>query len=259
MVGTVVETNGSRFRPRDRVLAVPISQHGLFERFVLDENRAIPIDPRPTNEHALLAQPLGTVIYAMKKLPAVIDQDVAIVGQGPMGQIFCSVLRNLGARRIIAIDLLAGRLRNSERMGATHTICAATEDVSQRVQEITAGEMGDLVIEAVGHRNQALDLCTQLCRRKGQILFFGVPQETIQQIHWLDLFRKNITLHTSVEPDFSRDFPLAMQWIAEGRIDLRPLITHRYALHEIQRAFEAFCNKEDDALKVLIDFPQSGQ
>ncbi|MBX3437904.1 MAG: alcohol dehydrogenase catalytic domain-containing protein, partial [Planctomycetaceae bacterium] len=92
MVGSVVDTSGNKFRPGDRVLAVPINQVGLFERFVLSEQRAIPLDPRPDEEHALLAQPLGTVLYALRKLPSFIDQTVVVVGQGPIGQMLNAVL-----------------------------------------------------------------------------------------------------------------------------------------------------------------------
>src|SRR6266540_6322632 len=69
MVGRVVASSGRRFRPGDRVLAVPVHQTGLFERFVLSDSRAVPLDPRRPAEELLLAQPLGTVIYAARRLP----------------------------------------------------------------------------------------------------------------------------------------------------------------------------------------------
>lgn len=254
MIGTVRQTNGTRYQPGDRVLAVPIDQQGLFERFTLNEDRAIPLDPRKSPEHALLAQPLGTVIYALKKLPNVLDQDVVIVGQGPIGQMFCAALRNLGAREIIVIDKLASRLEMSPRMGATHVIWSENEDPIAAVRKITDGAMPDIVIEAVGHRDQALNLCIDLCRHNGRLLYFGVPPERIDDIHWRELFFKNVTIHTSVNPDFRRDFPLAMRWISEGRIDLSHLITHRYPLAEIQQAFDTFRDRKDGALKVLVEF-----
>ena len=80
IIGTVVATNGCRFQEGDTVLAVPEDQRGMFEQFVVDEDRAIPLDSRVTIEQALMAQPLGTVICALKKLPGVLDQDVAVVG-----------------------------------------------------------------------------------------------------------------------------------------------------------------------------------
>jgi threonine dehydrogenase-like Zn-dependent dehydrogenase len=255
MIGTVVESSGQRFRPGDRVLAVPLEQMGLFERFVVNEARAIPLDPRKPPEHTVLAQPLGTVIYALKKVPQIHDKDVAVVGQGPIGQIFCAVLRNLGARKIIAIDRLSSRLEMSPKMGATDVICTDEDDAVDAVRQITEDKMPDLVIEAVGHQNQAMNLCIDLCSQGGRILYFGVPPEKIDGVRWRDLFFKNATVHTSVNPEFSRDFPLAMRWIAEGRIDLSPLVTHRFHLAEIQQAFETFRDKRDGALKVLVDFP----
>ncbi len=257
MVGTVVDTSGKRFRPGDKVLAVPVAQVGLFERFALSEERAIPLDPRKAPEAAMLAQPLGTAIFAVKKLPQVIDQDVVVVGQGPMGQIWCALLRNLGAREIIAIDPLESRLRRSPGFGATATVNPAQEDPIAAVSRITRGALADIVIEAVGHENQALDLCVDLCRKNGRILYFGVPEVKLHEVRWRDLFMKNITVHTSVNPDFARDFPLAMQWIGEGRIDLAPLITHRFELREIQKAYETFRDKTDGALKVIVKFPSA--
>jgi threonine dehydrogenase-like Zn-dependent dehydrogenase len=254
MIGIVTASSGSRFHAGERVLAVPIDQQGLFARFRLGEERAIPLDPRAAPEHALLAQPLGTAIFALKKLPPLIDQDVAIVGQGPMGQIFCSLLRNLGAREIIAIDRLASRLEMSSLLGATAAVCSEREDPIAAVARITAGAMADVVIEAVGHRQQALNLCIELARKGGRILSFGVPPRELDGLRWRDLFFKNITVHTSVNPEFRRDFPLAMRWIAEGRIELARLITHRFPLAEIQAAYETFRDKKDGAQKVLVEF-----
>jgi threonine dehydrogenase-like Zn-dependent dehydrogenase len=258
IVGTVTATSGTRFRPGDRVLAVPIEHRGFFERFRLSEGRAIPIDPRVPLDVAVLAQPLGTVIHALKKLPPILDMDVAVVGQGPIGQIFSAVLRSLGANEVIAIEPVAARLQMGPRMGATAAIDPSREDPAAAVERITRGRMADLVIEAVGHEDQALDLCVRLARKGGRILFFGVPEEGIESARWRDLFFKNLTVHTSVDPDFSRDFPLAMRWLAEGRIDLAPLITHRFPLREAQKAHETFRDRTDGALKVLLRFPAAG-
>ncbi len=257
MIGTIVATTGQRFRAGDRVLAVPIRQRGLYERYLLSELRAIPLDPRRPPEQALLAQPLGTVIFALKKLPTVLDKDVVVVGQGPIGQMMNACLRNLGAREIIGVDKLSSRLALSERMGATAAVDSSREDPVDAVKRITGGQLADVVIEAVGHEDQALDVCIDLCAKYGRILSFGVPPETIDGLRWKDLFYKNITVHTSVDPDFTRDFPLAMRWISEGRIDLAPLLTHRFKLAEIQTAYETFRDRKEGAQKVLVEFPRA--
>ena len=257
MTGTVVATNGTKFRPGDKVLGVPIEQQGLFERFVLSESRVVPLDSRIPRDRAFLAQPLGTVICALKKLPKILDQDVAIIGQGPIGQMFNACLRNLGACEIIALERLPSRLALSPRMGATAAVNPETVDAAGEVGRITRGEMADIVVEAVGHSDQALDLALRLVKPFGRILYFGVPPEQIHVGCWREAFRKNITIHTSVNPDFARDFPLSMRWLAEGRIDLNPLVTHTFPLRDIQTAFETFRDRKDGAQKVVIEFPSA--
>lgn len=255
MIGHVVETNGQRFQRGDRVLVVPVYQRGLFERYVVTEDRAIPLDPRVPEEEALIAQPLGTVIFALKKLPSLIDLDVAVVGQGPIGQLFNLALRNLGARHIIGIDRVEERLAQSPHFGATATVCNAKEDPIAAVERILGGQWPDVVIECVGHHENALNLCINLCKYGGRILYFGVPTETLDDVRWRDLFVKNLTVHSSVNPDFRRDFPLAMRWIGEGRVDVKRLLTHRYPLSQLQQAFELFRDRREGCLKVLVEFP----
>ncbi len=254
-IGRVVMTNGTRFQPGDRVLCIPVNHFGFFERFRVSQQRAIPIDPRASDEEAVLAQPLGTVLCAMRKLPPVLGWTVVVVGQGPIGQIFNAVLRNLGAHEIIAVDRIPERLAMSSRMGATVTVHVDQEDVVERVRELTNGRMADLVVEAVGHRDQVFNMCIRLCRERGDILFFGVPPTKIDGLNWRELFWKNIRVTTSLGPDFQIDFPLAMRWVAEKRIDLRPLVTHRFPVERVQEAFETFVDRRDGALKVLLEFP----
>jgi threonine dehydrogenase-like Zn-dependent dehydrogenase len=255
MIGRVAATNGQRFQAGDRVLCVPVHHFGLAQRFMVSERRAIPLDPRLPDDQAVVAQPLGTVIFALRKIPYLLDQNVVVVGQGPIGQLFCATLRNLGARQIIAIDVLADRLEVSRRMGATSVIDASRQDPLEEVKRHTGGQLADLVVEAVGHREHTLNLCADLCRPAGRILSFGVPPERIDGLCWRNVFLKNLTVHTSVGPDFERDFPLALRWLAERRIDVRPIITHRFPLSEIQQAFELFAERRDGALKVFVEFP----
>lgn len=255
MIGRVVETTGERFQVGDRVLCVPVEHFGFYERFRVSETRAIPLDPRPTDAEALLAQPLGTVLFGMKKVPSVLDKDVVVLGQGPIGQLFNATLSNLGARRIIAVDPLADRLQVSSRMRSTHTVNAAQEDVHQVVQELTGGAMADLVVEAVGQREHRLDDAFRLVGHGGDILLFGLLPDDLGTLQWMTLLTKNASLHTSLAPSFERDFPLAMQWIAEGRIDVTPCITHRLPVDQIQEAFDLFAHRRDGAIKVFLDFP----
>lgn len=255
MVGTVIATNGTKWKPGERVLAVPVGQQGLFERFVLKEDRIVALQPGMTDEMCMLAQPFGTVIHALRKLPSLIDADVVVLGQGPIGQLFNCGLRNLGARNVIGIDPVDSRLRLSRTMGATSVVCARGVDAVLEVQRSLSGKSADIVIEAVGHRAQALNDAIALAGNEGTVMVFGVPPHTIDGVELRAAMWKNLTIRTSLHPDFERTYPLAMQWIRERRVDLRPLITHRFPLTDIQRAFDTFRDRTDGACKVVIEFP----
>lgn len=255
MVGTVVASSGQKWQPGTRVLAVPVGQRGLFERYVLSEDRACALDERLSDEMAMLAQPFGTVVWALKKLPNMIDRDVIVLGLGPIGQMFVAGLRNLGARRIIGIDPLADRTALALKMGATDVVTAVGSAAENQVRQILDGQLADVVVEAVGHKAQAFDDATLLTKEFGSILFFGVPAVPLNGINLKATMLKNITILTSLHPDFERTFPLAMQWLAEGRVNLSPLLTHRFPLSQIQQAFDIFRDRREAAIKVLVEFP----
>ncbi|MBT6724242.1 MAG: zinc-binding dehydrogenase, partial [Planctomycetaceae bacterium] len=153
----------------------------------------------------------------------------------------------------------AERLEVSPQMGATDILQVSAgqsdEEIAAEVRKTLGGQKPDLVIECVGHREQVVNLCLEICKEHGSVFFFGVPTQTLQEISLYKLFWKNITLYASVVPDFEIDFPLAMRWIAEGRVDVSPIITHHMQLKDIQEAFEVFSQRQDGALKVFLDFP----
>ena len=205
----------------------------------------------------MIAQPLGTVLYALRKLPNLLGWKVAVVGQGPIGQLFCAALKNLGASEVIGIDVLASRLETSKLMGASAVIDNSKDNLVQAIQDLTGGDMVDLVIEAAGHQEETLNLCIEICKNQGRLHYFGIAPQTINGVEWLKVVTKSLNITSSHSPDFKIDFPLAIKWINEERIDVRPLITHKLPLNKIQQAFELFSKRLDGALKVCLQFPTS--
>jgi threonine dehydrogenase-like Zn-dependent dehydrogenase len=178
-----------------------------------------------------------------------------VVGQGPIGLLFSHLLSNLGARTIIAMDKLDERLAVSKKMRATHTINVDRLDPVEAVREITRGKMADLVVEAVGHQADTLNTCIKLLRRLGTLLFFGVPDEEINQRFPIgQFFRQNLTMITSVGPNVIPNFSLARDMIAQGRIDVAPIVTHILPFQEVQRAYELFVDRQDGAIKVTLNY-----
>jgi threonine dehydrogenase-like Zn-dependent dehydrogenase len=254
IVGRVIVSSSPAFQPGDRVLAMPVGLRGLFERLTIADDRLVPIAPELDNDAAVLAQPMATVFSALSTLPGLIGATVVVVGQGPIGLLFNSCLSSLGAGRIIGIDVLDRRVERGREFGATDSIGARDGDAVAAVRELTGGRMADLVVEAVGHQQQAFNLCIELCRDSGRLLYFGVPPERLNDVAWHTAFRKSLIVHTSVPADLRPFVKIAMRAIGQGRVDPLPLITHRYAFNDVQRAFEMYRDRTDGALKIMLDF-----
>jgi len=255
-LGTVVESTSTRFGVGDLALAVPYGQAGLCDYFCVSDGNAIhlPRGQMPL-ERLLMAQPLGTAIWACRKLGNVLGMDTVVVGQGPMGLLFSHLLSNLGACTVIGLDRLDYRLEAARVMRATHTVNVDRQDPVAAVREITDGKLADVAFEVVGHQDIAIGLCIDLVRRLGTVVGFGSPDGgTYRDFPYEKFFRRNQTLIGSVTADPLSCYPLARDMILQGRIDVSPLITHILPFSEVQRAFELFVDRQDKAIKVVLDY-----
>ena len=255
-LGTVVESRSDRFKEGDYVLALPEAMTGLREYMCASEAGVIhlPKDAVPAEE-ILMTQPLGTVVWACEKLGNLINCDAVVVGTGPMGLMITHMLANLGCRTVIGMDRLDYRLEAAKKMRATHTINVDREDPVATVREITGGKMADLVVEAVGHQTETVSFCMKLVRRLGTLLCFGVPDHAVYpSFEYSEFFRMNLTVIGSVGPNVIPNFSLARDLIAQGRVDVSPLVTHILPFEEIQRGYELFVDRLDGAIKVVIDY-----
>lgn len=253
-IGTVVASNSKRFREGDAVVALPHGTAGMTEYFLSHEGGTLPLAPFDRKECLVVAQPLGTVIWALRKLGNLLNKDAVVLGQGPLGLLFTAMLSNLGARTIVALDLLDHRLEVSRAMRATHVVNASRANPVEVVREVTEGRMADLVVEAVGHQIETVNTCPDLLKRCGTLLSFGVPDDEFYSFRFTEVFRKNITLIGSVGLDIQNDIALAISLITQGRVDVLPIISHILPFTEAQRAFDLALHKNDGAVKIVLKY-----
>lgn len=267
-IGTVAETCSEEFQEGDIVLAIPAIGAGFAEYFTAHPARTVNI-PR-LEPRFVVAQPLGTVIHACRKLfqPVLPDPNsdrgslcretwdlrgrtVAIVGQGPIGLLFTAMMKLMDPTSIIGLDLVEHRLAVTQRMGATHVINCSDGDIVARVRDITHGEMVDLAIEAVG-KDSTVNDCCRLVKRNGTVITFGVPRKSVYDFEFQVFFSKEVKLLGSLGPDVQSEFPIAVDLIANGEIDVMPLISHHMHLDDIQKAFEFATEHKEGAVKILL-------
>jgi len=251
-IGVVEESAVPEFSPGDVVLVLPPSAAGLVDYISVGPHQLVKLPADEDPDRILMTQVLGTVVHCCYKLDNVVGQTVAIVGQGPIGLLFSGMMRNLGARKIIGIDLLDYRLEKSLEMGATHTVNAGRSDPVEAVREITDGGMADTVIEAVGSE-ETVNTSIDMASHGGLVVIFGVPKVEFTGVRLDDFLRKELRMMASVGPDREKDYKFALELILQGRIDVSKLITHHIPFSEIQHAYEIAAERLDGAIKVVVD------
>ena len=177
---------------------------------------------------------------------------VAVFAQGPIG--LCATLgaRLRGASLIVGVDPVAARREMSRRFGASMTLDPGSQDVVKRLKELTGGRGVDVAIEALG-RQETFESALRSIRPGGVLSSLGVysgklvaPYEAL----YAGLADQRIV--TTLCPGGKDRMRRLMALVSERRMDLRPLITHRFALEDIKEAYDLFSRQGDGVMKVAL-------
>jgi len=271
-IGVVAQTRCEEYAEGDRVLALPARRRGFAEYFISTPASTVKLPAGDIGDKLVLAQPLGTIIHACRKLfqpllhpPRGGDEpldvgswklpgvNVAIIGQGSIGLLFTAMMKLMEADSIIGVDLLDYRLDIAMKMGTTQVINASNSNSAEMMSEITGGAMANLVIEAVGKESTIND-CFTLARRGGTVLAFGIPEKSVYKIGFTRFFRAQLKLLTSEGPEVQVEFPPALELVASGGIDVSQIISHRMSLDDVQEAFDMTVERKDGVVKILLGF-----
>ena len=252
--GVVVDPNGTAYRAGERVLMIPPKADALVEYLAVEPQCLIALPEHIRPEQAVLAQQLGTVIFCCKKLSNMLDKTVVVVGQGPAGGFFSLLLNRMGAKQVIALDIVEHRLEIGRRLGATMVVNTLHTDPIAAVRELTGGQMADVVVEACG-KIETINLCPELIHIGGELVLFGIPELEQFPFAYGRFFRKYLRTVSSAnaqgEPDL-RSFRLALDLIATQRIDLTPVVSHQLRFEQVNEAFRLAHSKEDGAHKIVL-------
>jgi L-iditol 2-dehydrogenase len=264
-VGEVVESRCPGFAPGDRVLTVPYAIDGrcLAEFQALPGSACIRLPGTAPLSHLLMAQQLGTVVYALRSHPLdVIGKDAAVIGQGSAGAFFTFLLKRAGAARVLVSDKSPARLAYSRQLGAdlavdVGPVDAGPGDFPAAVFAATSGRGADVVVEAVGSR-ETFPLSLRLAAPGATLVWFGLPEGAGDYpFSFEDFFRRGLTAYSNFgaqgEPGLA-SFRYAVRLIADGAIDVTPLLSHTLPIEKIDEAFRIAHDRTDNALKVSIKF-----
>ncbi len=181
-----------------------------------------------------------------------IGDTVAVFAQGPIGLCATAGAKLKGATRIFAVDAVPERLEMASRLGADTVIDYKSVDPVEEIMRITDGRGVDVAIEALGTQ-ETFESCLRVLKPAGVLSSLGVYSGKLTLP--LDAIAAGLGDHkvvTTLCPGGKERMRRLMNVIASGRVDLQPLVTHRFSLDQIEEAYDLFANQRDGVLKVAI-------
>ncbi len=181
-----------------------------------------------------------------------IGDSVAIFAQGPIGLCATAGAHLRGASQIIAIDGNPRRLEMAKSLGAHITIDYSKNNPIEAIMDLTGGRGVDVAIEALGTQ-QTFESCLRVLRPGGVLSSLGVYSGKLTLP--LDAFAAGLGDHkvvTTLCPGGKERMRRLINVVESGIVDLKPLVTHRFKLDDIEKAYDLFANQRDGVLKVAI-------
>lgn len=246
---------------------------GHSETVCAGRNLVVKLPPEVPCEHGCFTT-LGSIAMNAVRIASIgLGDVVAVIGLGLVGQLVAQLVRVQGGT-VMGVDLKPDRAELARKLGADYAFEAAA--ATESVRSITGGRGADCVIVAAaaksdGPARQALELC----RDRGRIVVVGAVNLNFP---WSEMYMKEIQLFMSraygpgsYDPEYEkqgRDYPISyVRWterrnmeefarlVAASRIQLEPLITHRFPLEQAARAYGTLFDPGSAALAVLLRYP----
>jgi alcohol dehydrogenase len=178
---------------------------------------------------------------------------VAIVGSGPIGLATLLTAQFYSPAEVVMIDVDENRLQVARSFGATRSVNSGDGEAVRKVMDLTGGAGVDVAIEAVGIP-ATFDICQSILAPGGRLANVGVHGKPVE-LHLETLWARNITLTTRLVDTVTT--PLLLRVVQSGRLQPGKLVTHRFGLADVMKAYDTFGNAaKERALKVILQGAQ---
>jgi L-iditol 2-dehydrogenase len=224
-------------------------RHGAFAEYVAVPARIAYLLPdKLPLEHAALIEAVSVALHAVKLAAPKPSDEVVVVGSGMIGLLIIQVLRDIGCRRIFAVDVDEGRLAVAKQLGATEAVNAKGADSVAELLSMTDGRGVDASWEVVG-TTASVQTAIQCVRKGGAVTLVGNVSPNVE-IPLQVVVSRELKLYGSCAS--SGEYPESIKLMARGAVDVKPLISAKISLEEAPKMFERLYAREPGLMKVVV-------
>jgi 2-desacetyl-2-hydroxyethyl bacteriochlorophyllide A dehydrogenase len=230
---------------------------GLWSDGCLTERIAVPqvnLVPRPEGVQAWqgsLLEPLAVGLNTVDRLRIVLGETIVVLGQGPIGLALTRLAALSGAGRLIVTDARDDPFAVSRSYGASDCINVRNTDPKQAILDLTDGVGADIVIETSGFPASSA-MVLDLVRKEGKVAHIGWAND-LPPLPVIPIMAKTLTIFGIGGNGGRGQYERSLELVRTGRVDLEPMVTHRFSLDDVGEAFETAASKAGGSIKVIVE------
>jgi len=236
------------------MIGIPFQMDGAYQEMVtVSPEMAFTFDERLSFAEAAITECAANGYSAAQRADIQPTDHVVVIGPGPIGLMALQAARLKCPATLTMLGTRAQRLELAERLGADHTINVRETDAYEAIMNITGGHGADVVIFCAGSED-AWDLAGRILPRYGRMLVEALPPTADAKwpVPVFDFTAKHIS-YLGVSGYNADQFRTTLALMMAGKLNVAPLITHRFSLDDYQEAFDTCEQRKGGAIKVVFE------
>lgn len=223
---------------------------GVFQEYVAHEaNLCFKLPDNVSTLEGALIEPLAVGFHAAMQGEAHAGQVAVVTGAGCIGLVTMMALKAVGVSKVYVTDIMQKRLDKALELGADGVINSKDTDAVAKIMELTDGKGCDLAIETAGTEITTRQ-CIDMVKKGANVVLVGYSKTGEMTLPMSLVLDKELTFKTVFR--YRHIYPMAIDAVANGKVNLKGIVTNVFDLDDIQKAMDYSVNNKADIVKSVI-------
>lgn len=223
---------------------------GVFQEYVAHEaDLCFKLPDSVSTLEGALIEPLAVGFHAGIQGNAQAGQTAVVIGAGCIGLVTMMALKAMGVSKVYVVDIMEKRLEKALELGATGVINGSKKNAVEDVMELTNGNGCDLIIETAGTEITTIQ-AINMAKKGSNIVLVGYSKTGEMTLPMSLVLDKELTFKTVFR--YRHIYPMAIEAVESGRVNLKGIVTNEFALDDIQNAMDFSVNNKADIVKAVV-------
>jgi L-iditol 2-dehydrogenase len=224
---------------------------GVFQEYVAHEaDLCFKLPENVSTLEGALIEPLAVGFHAAIQGEAKVGQTAVVMGAGCIGLVSMMALKAMGVSKVYVVDIMEKRLEKALELGADGVINGKEKDAVKEIMKLTEGKGSDLIIETAGTEITTVQ-AIHMAKKGTNIVLVGYSKTGEMTLPMSLVLDKELTFKTVFR--YRHIYPLAIEAVASGKVNLKGIVTDIFKLDDVQKAMDYSVNNKADIVKAVIE------